>query len=945
VEDGLVANPVRQFYQDANGFLWIATLEGLSKYDGYKFANFSIANGLSHNMVNSMYESPDKKLYVAENNGTVDILQHDAIIEKGAFKNIVVNRFCVLKNQRVIAATDSAGIYELVNGNLTRPVQSLQNSTYNDFRELSNSFLIGGSEGSIRIMDRDYNLVAQIEQPKEFLTYKIFRASNNKVWLGTNKGLKLLDLPAAINLKNLRLLPSPFNIPELNSGDVNDVMEDLDANLWVGTKVGLVMIRPDGTWKFFTEKDGLPSPNINCVYQDRERNIWIGTSLGIAKLATRNRIQVYTMEDGLISNNVSFLVPLGAGRYLAGTESGVQLYNPFDKHFVQLTSQADFAFPGIVKNTNPVLFFNNDNRFARYDSIKNSVHPFIPPSPPKSEVYCSIQDSNGVLFIGTHRGLLIRYLGRIWYDKKFTHRVTQMLIDKKGYLWVGTWDKGLFRIRYSPEFIRNIPGTQPGIPLTIDDFSAVLPDQSIRSIFEDRQGDIWVGTRNQGLLHLRALAGNKFQLQHFDHRNGLTSNWVRAIAQGTDRTLWIGSDLGIDKLLIEGSSYHLFNFSRVNNFFASINAIVTGAGGSVWLCTSTGLVDIMDGETEKMGPPTVAITSIRLGDTAFHYNSYQSAKATHLRYNQNQAFFEFSAPSFINEKQIFYSFRLLGSADTIWSIPSNSHTVSYASLQPGKYNFEVRTTGWNRQQSTPMNFSFIVDAPFWNKWWFYSLIAIILSFIFYKLYRYRINQITKMQNVRNRIATDLHDDIGSTLTNINMLSEISRKSLHQPGEAERFLHRISDEVTASSQALNDIIWNVNTRNDSMEETLSRMRRYAAELFDDSKTTCWLTMDEGIAEKKLNMEQRRDMYLIYKESMNNIVKHASASNVWIELQWMSGQLVFKIRDDGKGFNPDIARSSNGLRNIRSRTEKWKGTMELTARPGEGTFIEIHIPLAG
>src|SRR5438876_11163484 len=147
--------------------------------------------------------------------------------------------------------------------------------------------------------------------------------------------------------------------------------------------------------------------------------------------------------------------------------------------------------------------------------------------------------------------------------------------------------------------------------------------------------------------------------------------------------------------------------------------------------------------------------------------------------------------------------------------------------------------------------------------------------VFYALYFYRIRQLLNLQRVRNRIATDLHDDIGATLTNINMLSEISRKNLEQPQEAEKFLQRISEEVTSSSQALNDIIWSVNSRNDSMEEILLRMRRYAAELFDNSKTSFQLNLDETVTGKKINMEQRRDVYLIYKESMNNILKHASA----------------------------------------------------------------------
>jgi two-component sensor histidine kinase len=446
-------------------------------------------------------------------------------------------------------------------------------------------------------------------------------------------------------------------------------------------------------------------------------------------------------------------------------------------------------------------------------------------------------------------------------------------------------------------------------------------------------------------VQLRNNSTEQYTVQLFDLQRGLTSNGIWAIAEDVNDCIWIGSDLGIDKLIPADTSFHIFNFSRVNNYFANINAILPGNDHALWFATNSGLVNIIDGETEKTPPLPVYITSVDLGDTGFNYNTHHPDKKVQLKYFQNQAKFEFSAPSFINEKQILYSYRLSGSADTTWSGPANLHNVSYASLQPGNYRFEVRTIGWNEKWGAPANFVFSIRPPYWQTWWFYSLVGFIVLLLFYALYVYRIRQLLNLQKVRNRIATDLHDDIGATLTNINMLSEISRKNLEHPREAEKFLNRITEDVTASSQALNDIIWSVNSRNDSMEETLARMRRYAAELFDNSNTTCHLSLDETVAGKKLNMEQRRDVYLIYKESMNNIVKHASANNVWVDTQWRNGKLVLKIKDDGKGFDPSVITNSNGLKNIRSRTGKWKGSTSIKTAPGNGTLIEIIIPLAG
>lgn len=957
VEDGLVSNPVRRIYQDKKGFIWIATWEGLSKYDGYKFTNYTIANGLSHNMVNDIYESADGKLYVAENNGSVDILQQDAIIKKAAFNNVVVNQFRITQNQRVIAATDTNGLYEIKNGNLVKPLQSFPGSTYNDLTELNDSLLIGGSEGSLLILNRQFELVAEIKRPRAFLTYKIYKDSKNRVWVGSNEGLKLLTIQQKKDHSlSFDLLDAPFNIPALRNDIINDIIEDAKGNLWVGTWHYLVKIEADGNlpagrqgWQLFSEKEGLPSNIITCIYQDREKNIWIGTSLGLAKLVTKNDIRIYTMENGLASHGANFLVLVKNDQFLVSTDSCIQSYNIKKRFFSFTRSPHNFFYYGLVGNSRPLLFFGYNNKLGKYDSLNQRFVDYILPDSSNIAVYSSVIDTNGIIFSGAYNGLVIRSGGKTWLENKFPYRIAALAIDKKGYLWVGTWENGLYRIHYTSYKNRSnslMNHSDDRIDLSIQDLSYLLPDKNIRSLFEDSKSNIWVGTRYHGIVLLKD-SNNKEQYtkQHFDLLQGLMSNFIRAFAEDSNGCIWVGSDLGIDKLIPSDNTFRVFNFSRINNYFAHVNAILPVNGHSLWFTSSNGLVNIIDGEIEKMPAPPVYITSVNLGDTSFNYSIYHAGAKVQLKYYQNQVEFEFSSPAFINEKQILYCYRLLGSADTMWSKPANLHAVSYASLRPGNYRFEVRTIGWNGIWGVPTNFLFNIRKPYWQTWWFYSLVGLIIILFFYALYRYRISQLLKLQKVRNRIASDLHDDIGSTLTNINMLSEISRKNLEKPQEAEKFLQRISEEVTSTSQALNDIIWSVNSSNDSMEEIFTRMRRYAADLFDNSNTICHLDLDKTVAEKKLNMEQRRDLYLIYKESMNNILKHAAARNVWINVHWRSGKLHLKIKDDGKGFEPSVITNSNGLKNIRTRTEKWKGSTTIEATPGNGTLIEIIIPLAG
>jgi signal transduction histidine kinase len=210
------------------------------------------------------------------------------------------------------------------------------------------------------------------------------------------------------------------------------------------------------------------------------------------------------------------------------------------------------------------------------------------------------------------------------------------------------------------------------------------------------------------------------------------------------------------------------------------------------------------------------------------------------------------------------------------------------------------------------------------------------------VYRYRIRQLKRIQQVRNRIATDLHDDIGSTLTNISILTELSKRNRNDPEKSEAYLDRIREEIDASGHALDDIIWSVNSKNDTLQETAARMRRYAAELFDARNIRYELKMDPLIAEKKIMMEQRRDLFLIFKELLNNIHKHAAASAVSISIFIENDNLRLLIGDDGKGFDTTKLTHRNGISNIKNRVSRWKGAITVQSGNGNGTMVDVRLP---
>jgi signal transduction histidine kinase len=217
----------------------------------------------------------------------------------------------------------------------------------------------------------------------------------------------------------------------------------------------------------------------------------------------------------------------------------------------------------------------------------------------------------------------------------------------------------------------------------------------------------------------------------------------------------------------------------------------------------------------------------------------------------------------------------------------------------------------------------------------------VTGLLIFGLYKYRVAQLIRLQRVRNRIATDLHDEIGSNLTNISILSILSRKNILQPQKAGDFLQRISEEVSSSSQALDDIIWSVNAGHDTLAETVARMRRYAAELFDSANISYELDLDPAFEERKLDMEQRRDLYLLYKEAVNNISKHASAKKVSILVAIEHNQIILSVKDDGRGFDQRKQTHRHGLKSMHERVRKWKGRMEVESTAAKGTSIEIRL----
>jgi ligand-binding sensor domain-containing protein len=430
--------------------------------------------------------------------------------------------------------------------------------------------------------------------------------------------------------------------------------------------------------------------------------------LGLSKLVTRSGIRLYTIEGGVYkSDNLCVLYPFKKNYVLVSQYNGLHLFDKRTREFSPVVNNLNKIYYHTIPHTDPLLLIGFNN-IVTFDTLSLKFTDSFPlPIKPATRI---IRDKSGNLFFANLKHLFMR-AGKT-YEELLPYRISSLLIDKKGYLWVGTWNNGVFRFRYKARENRVEI-------ISKDQFLAV---ENVRSLFEDSKGNIWVGTRYKGVYQLIKNGVDSFSVSNYDQSKGLSSNFIKAIKEDAKGNIWIAFYQGLDKLIPRDTGFIVFNFSRINNYFAGMSELEIDEDNSIWLATGEGLAHITDGELEKIPPGPVYITKVSSPTQVYSQNT---DKLT-LPYRQNQLQFEFSSPSFINEKQVTYSYRLSGGSDNEWTKPSNQHIVSYASLKPGKYLFEVKIKGWNEVWGKTASFEFVISPPFWQSWWF---ILIGVSFV------------------------------------------------------------------------------------------------------------------------------------------------------------------------------------------------------------------------
>ena len=348
----------------------------------------------------------------------------------------------------------------------------------------------------------------------------------------------------------------------------------------------------------------------------------------------------------------------------------------------------------------------------------------------------------------------------------------------------------------------------------------------------------------------------------------------------------------------------------------------------------------LDSILDPVSPGIVRFANIKLDEKDLSLDSLIKVGTVRLKYNgYSSIHFKFSDYSLIDQDKIKYEYTLYNGGDSAWNIIEGDPELSFTRITPGNYKLLIRAgNGFGEYSPVVTVFNLSIVPPFTQTIWFIVLIVVIISVVLYGIYRYRLQQIKKLQIIRNNIASDLHDDIGSTLNSISIYSEVAKQ---QAGKEIPALDLIGINSRKIIESMSDIVWTINPENDSFEKVIVRMRSFAHQLLKAKKVEYTFEVDEKLNTVALPMQVRKNFYLVFKEAITNLVKYSCASRVAISLNADNKTIILIIRDNGIGIPLNSETQGNGLMNMKRRAEEIRAHLNIISANGEGTGIELKL----
>lgn len=953
--DGKSEIGISYIYEDKLGFIWVGTYKhGLFKFEPSmnKFEHWynqsNLPNTLSNNFITSILEDESGIIWIATysglnkyNPGNLENPFTQVEILPGHPETILNNRIWFLSNSKLKTNTIWIGtLGGLIQFEPHKNNYSKINLPESDDLQFGNSIssiseaLVNGEEilwagtfgGSVRI-----NLTngsrQRFSKSKDSQSGILSNQVNDLiidrsgvVWMATDNGLSFFS-PKSSKFNSSSIQPNTNkDLSFVLKKNIRAITHSADGSLWLGSDEGLFNINNYGLNKHLHRNIELQSLNIWSLSSNSSNNLWIGTyGQGLKEL----NLKTYQLKSWNVKNPDFNSSPYFYVKSLLQDEKGM-LWIGF--------------WGGGLARLNP-LTKQIDHWRHEADDTKSLGH---------NDVWTIYQDNNNRIWIGTNGGGLNLL-------NVETTGFTNWMVNKNN------------PVSLSSNNIYSICEAAKG---------SFLKDETV----------LWIGTGN-GLNKFMikndtAQDSKNFSvdIQYFTVDNGLPDNAVESILEDENGNLWIGTSSGITHFNTEKEVFTNFSIADGlnGNKFNSSSAL-KAERGLYFFGSTTGLNFFYPEQIIKSSySPPVLITdfkilnhSVKIGNDSPLKTSIFYTKEITLDYNQDVFSFQFASLDYNSTRSIQYAYRM-DDFDKDWIYSGSRRFVTYTNLDPGEYIFRVKATNadgvWNKTETI---LSIIINPPIWATWWAYSIymllfISVLVSIRSFELNRRRKKEEERLrrereefllreanlkaitiekekelekQKIRNRIAQDLHDEIGSNLSSISLMSDLVQKAEKVDFESIEKIKRIHKVAKDSSQAMRDIVWITNSTSDNLKDLITKMNEVANDMLGTIKWSFEFPKD--YPENNLTPETKRNVFFIYKEALNNIIKHSGATNVFIKLKIRDKSLLLAIKDNGRGFSPGTGFSGNGLKNMENRAKEIHGILKLKSSPGKGTTLALAV----
>lgn len=953
VKEGLAQSQVRDIIQSRDGYLWVATVGGASRFDGNSFTTFNKTKGLINNLVTALYETSENELVIGGKGGFT-IRKGDEteqITFPTQFQNALIFDIVEL-NDEILLATNGYGILRYKDRNFTQI--DLGNTDQNFVRsicQVGETILAGTKSGLISIN--------QLEVKLEIDSLSIYRivSDGENTWITTDDHGVLW-----MNNGSVRHLTAKDGLP---SDHQRDVCIDKQGNPWFITKN--VITKFDMAKQRFVQVDAVNADhvsNLKVLFSDRESNIWVGTDgNGILKY-TGDQFATFTNYQGYSFETVMNISEQRDGSmWFATYGQGVNiLRNGNIENLDYKSGLQNSTVWSLASLSNGQMWIGTSEGISIYDDGKlaSFKHNETLPFPRVSAIF---QDSRNQIWIGTRDGVMVCDEQQNLVN---TSAPVSELQEVKGFV---EHEGIIYMASGSGLFCSDLTGQ---IPMNIS-IPTSLAEISFSCIALDANKNIWIGGENG--IALFSLDQNS--ARHYNISEQFSSNIINFLQVDSDEKLWLGTDDGLFSLnlryLIEHDSLVIKSYNEHDGVVGqecNQNAVFKDSQGQVWFGTNGGLIK-HDPKSELTAESK--ILRIVLNDIQVNFESAldrlnliaENDEENVFLFNENRITFRFSAIHYSNPEKIFFSYRLKGSDDQ-WSPPTQENYITYAHLSPGSYQFEVRSKLENHQwDSIIAVFKFQIEPPFYFRLWFIILSVLVLISLIYLIFRHFENQ--RMRKIKLVETQNRAKILGLEQQTLN--AHMNRHFIFNALNSIQYYINTQDK-TQANQYLTNFAALVRKNLDSaqvetisLRDELDRLQLYMnlEQMRFKDRFEFSIHMDAHLDAESLLVPSMILQPFVENSIMHGILPSERKGIISINISSANGDLRFELFDNGIGIENSLkqksvttAHVSNGMKITRQRMELLKtmtklnysveGPFQAVSETGViGTYVIITLPM--